>query len=90
MTSVVAARIASASGSESLSAFCWSRNAAVDAADADRHGRRHRAHVAHDLLGLLAQRPPAGDEVDPVERPVGAACTRGAPTTPGTRPSRRA
>ena len=29
MTSVVVARIASAIGSESLSAFCWSRNAAV-------------------------------------------------------------
>ena len=29
MTSVVTARMPSASGSESLSAFCWSRNAAV-------------------------------------------------------------
>ena len=67
MTSVVVARIASAIGSESDSAFCWSRKPARLPADAHGHRRVDRADVAHQLLGLLVERAAAGDEVDPVE-----------------------
>ena len=68
MTSVVVARIASAIGSESPSAFCWSRKRRGLAADPRPapvpSPRARRARVS---LAALAQRPAARDHVDPVE-----------------------
>ena len=59
MTSVVVARIASAIGSESDSAFCWSRKPAVCPPTRTGTGAVDRADVAHELLGLLAERAAA-------------------------------
>ena len=74
MISVVAQRIASAERQVLAQRRLLVEEPRRLPADLSRERRRHRAHLAHEVLGLLAQRRPGGDQVDP--RPSGPAAAR--------------